>query len=92
MLSELESGLGWLDVALMPGDPTKAEAACMIAFKVRDAAAGKGNLEETCLEALRQIGERHHDDAIVSRGVDPADIHHFGIALADTLVLVRRGA
>ena len=64
----------------------------MIEFKVRDAAAGEDTLEDACREAPRQIVERRHDDAVVSRGIDPTSIRHFGIAFSGKEAFVRRGA
>ena len=91
--SNPESGLGRLDVAVVPVVPDDPKrAACVVEFKARAAAAGEGTLEDACREALRQIEERRYDDAIVSRGVDPASIRHFGIAFSGKEVLVRRGA
>ena len=87
--SNMESGLGRLDVSIVPNDGT--HEACVLEFKV---AGGKGGraLEAACREALAQIEDRRYDDAIVSRGIDPKRIHHFGIAFHGKRVLVRRGA
>jgi hypothetical protein len=87
--SNPESGLGRLDVSIVPNDGT--HEACVLEFKVAD---GKGEraLEAACREALAQIEDMRYDEGIVSRGIDGSRIHHFGIAFHGKRVLVRRGA
>ena len=87
--SNPESGLGRLDVAIVPSDVSRE--ACVLEFKV---AGGKSKraLEASCQEALAQIKDKHYDDRIISRGVDAKHIHHYGIAFFGKQVLVRHGA
>ena len=86
--SNMESGLGRLDVVLVPDDPSRR--GCVLEFKV---AQGQGTdaMERSCADALDQIERRRYDEAILSRGIAASHITHFGIAFHGKQVLVRRG-
>ena len=86
--SNMESGLGRLDVTVVPNDPSLR--ACVLEFRVAKGTRPDA-MERSCADALEQIERRRYDEAILSRGIEASRIVHFGIAFYGKQVLVRKG-
>jgi len=83
--SNRESGFGRYDVALIPHE--NKDPAIIIEFKVIDYDEEK-TLEDTVQNALEQIQEKQYDKELVSRGIGPERIHHYGFAFRGKEVLI----
>ncbi len=84
--SNRESGFGCYDIMLEPKDRERDDA-IIIEFKVRLPKREK-DLEETVRNALAQIDEMRYEEALVSKGCDPARIRKYGFAFEGKTVLI----
>lgn len=85
IMSNRESGLGRYDVVLEP--LKEGLMAYVFEFKVRRPQKEK-NLEETVLNALKQIEEKEYDTELIARGIPEKRIRHYGFAFEGKRVLI----
>lgn len=83
--SNRESGLGRYDVMLEPIGP--ADPAFVLEFKVRRPRT-EATLEDTVRAALAQIEAKNYDATLVTHGVSPERIRHYGFAFDGKDVLI----
>lgn len=85
LLSNRESGFGRYDIMLVPKDKTKQ--AFVFEFKVWDERKEK-TLEDTLIQAKRQIEEKKYCAQLEQNGVDREKIRMYGVAFKGKEVLV----
>lgn len=85
VMSNRESGFGRYDIMLEPKKENLP--AFIIEFKVRDAESEE-NLEETVLEALRQINDRAYETSLRAKGISSEKIYKYGFAFQGKRVLI----
>lgn len=83
--SNRESGFGRYDVMLEPLD--KREDGIILEFKVHDA-EDEADLSDTVKEALKQIEEKHYEQALLDYGIKADRIHKYGFAFEGKNVLI----
>ncbi len=76
VISNRESGFGRYDVMLMP---KKDDDGIILEFKVQDEEE-EMELADTVKAALRQIGEKQYEAALIERGVPEKNIRKYGFA------------
>lgn len=84
--SNRESGFGRYDIMLTPREP-RQDLAIIIEFKVHKPKQ-EASLEDTVLAAHRQIEEKNYDAALLTRGIAPERIRHYGFAFRGKQVLI----
>ncbi len=87
--SNRESGYGRYDVVMEPKDPQGT--AVILEFKVFDTLDDENKLEDTALNALKQIEERRYDTDLLGRGIPPERIMKYGFAFREKECLIRKG-
>ncbi len=84
VISNRESGFGRYDVMLMP---KKDDDGIILEFKVQDEEE-EMELADTVKAALRQIGEKQYEAALIERGVPEKNIRKYGFAFCGKKVLI----
>ena len=87
--SNRESGFGRYDVTMFPqknGDP-----GIVIEFKTLESHTEK-DLNEACINALKQIKTKEYTNSLLSRGIAPSNIYVYGFAFKGKDVLICGGA
>lgn len=84
VISNRESGFGRYDVMLMP---KKDDDGIILEFKVQDEEE-EMELADTVKAALRQIGEKQYEAALIERGVPRENIRKYGFAFCGKKVLI----
>ena len=84
--SNRESGFGRYDVVLEPRDPGEDQA-FILEFKVHDPEE-ETTLRDTVQAALKQIGEKKYEAALLQRGIPEARIRKYGFAFEGKRVLI----
>ena len=86
--SNRESGFGRYDVIL---EPKKTVASAVILeFKVFNARRGEKTLEDTVINALKQIEEKQYETELLARGFSAASIIKYGLAFRGKECLIRK--
>ena len=83
--SNRESGYGRYDVMLTP--VTEVDDAIVIEFKVHEPDEEE-TLKDTVRGALEQIAEKNYDAELLSQGISPERIRHYGFAFEGKKVLI----
>ena len=86
LCSNRESGLGRYDVVMEPRD-IHAPAVIM-EFKVFNEKRGERTLEDTVLNALRQIEDKRYDTDLLARGIPADRIYKYGFAFRGSECLI----
>ena len=86
--SNRESGYGRYDVVMEPRDP--ANPAVIMEFKVFDEEDEENTLEDTAMNALRQIEEKQYDTDLLTRGIPAEHILKYGLAFQGKKCLIRK--
>lgn len=84
--SNRESGFGRYDVMLEPFDHN--QNAYILEFKVFNPRIDN-SMEDTVLNALKQIDNKNYDAELISRGFCKEQIFHYGFAFEGKRVLIR---
>ncbi len=84
VISNRESGFGRYDVMLVP---KKDDDGIILEFKVQDEEE-EMELADTVKAALRQIGEKQYEAALIERGVPEKNIRKYGFAFCGKKVLI----
>ena len=87
--SNRESGFGRYDVVMEPIDVKNP--AVIIEFKVFNDKKGEKSLEDTAMNALKQIREKRYDTDLLQRGIRSEDILKYGFAFKGEKCLIRKG-
>ena len=87
--SNRESGWGRYDVVMEPKKPEKPAA--ILEFKIFDAIDEESSLEDTAMNALKQIEEKRYDTALLARGIPKENILKYGFAFHGKECLIRKG-
>ena len=87
--SNRESGFGRYDVVMEPKDVK--DKAVIIEFKVIDREDGEKTLEETAMNALKQIEDKKYDTDLLSRGIPEENILKYGFAFEGEQCLIKKG-
>ncbi len=83
--SNQESGFGRYDIMLEPKKP--GENAIILEFKVRNPGR-ESSLEETVAQALEQIEQKHYEQVLYKKGIEPVNIQKYGFAFEGKTVLI----
>ena len=86
--SNRESGYGRYDVVMEPKDP--ANPAVIMEFKVFDEEDEEKTLEDTAMNALKQIEEKKYDTELLTRGIPIEHIMKYGLAFQGKKCLIRK--
>lgn len=84
--SNRESGFGRYDVMLEPKNPDKDDA-IILEFKVMKKRK-EASLEESVLEALKQIDDKQYAASLIARGIPVEKIRKYGVAFEGKRVLI----
>ena len=87
--SNRESGYGRYDVIMEPKD--KGDVAVIMEFKVLNNRAGEKTLEDTAINALKQIEEKKYDADLLQRGIPAKNILKYGFAFEGEKCLIKKG-
>ena len=87
--SNRESGYGRYDVVMEPKDVRNK--AVVMEFKVFDAEDGERTLEDTAVNALRQISEKQYEADLLQRGIPAENILKYGFAFEGEKCLIGKG-
>lgn len=86
--SNRESGFGRYDVVMIPKNKNNPKTpAIVIEFKVQNKNK-EPNLEDSVNSALQQIQNKNYDADLISDGVNPDWIRHYGFAFSGKNVLI----
>ena len=86
--SNRESGYGRYDVVMEPKD--SLETAVIMEFKVFDTLDDESSMEDTAMNALKQIEERKYDTELLTRGIPAEQILRYGLAFRGKECLIRK--
>ncbi|HCM92054.1 MAG TPA: hypothetical protein DIS78_05790 [Lachnospiraceae bacterium] len=86
--SNRESGYGRYDVVMEPKDIK--DPAIIIEFKVFDTYDEEKSLEDTAVNALKQIEEKKYDTDLLQRGIPGENILKYGFAFEGEKCLIRK--
>ena len=87
--SNRESGFGRYDIIMFP--KKKEDHGIIIEFKTMQKNCEK-NLNETCINALRQIKEKKYSTELLAQNIDNSNIYIYGFAFKGKTLLVLGGA
>ena len=87
--SNRESGYGRYDVTMYPLKPEFP--GIIMEFKVFDRLDDEAKMEDTAVNALRQIEERKYDTGLLARGIPASKILKYALAFHGKEVLIRKG-
>ena len=87
--SNRESGYGRYDVVMEPRD--SQGTAVILEFKVFDTLDDENGLEDTAMNALKQIEEKQYDADLLDRGFPADHILKYGLAFRGKECLIRKG-
>lgn len=86
--SNRESGYGRYDVVMEPKDAN--DVAVIMEFKAFDAYDGEKTLEDTAVNALKQIEEKKYDADLLQRGIPAGRILKYGFAFEGEKCLITK--
>ena len=86
--SNRESGYGRYDVAMEPKD--SQGTAVIMEFKVFDTLDDESTMEDTAMNALKQIEEKKYDTNLLERGIPAEHILKYGLAFRGKECLIRK--
>jgi hypothetical protein len=87
--SNRESGLGRYDVVMEPKDIR--DVAVIMEFKVFDREDEEETLDDTAMNALKQIEDRRYETDLLQRGIPDERIYRYGFAFEGEKCLIRKG-
>ena len=86
--SNRESGYGRYDVVMEPKD--SQGTAVIMEFKVFDTLDDESSMEDTAMNALKQIEEKKYDADLLDRGIPQEQILKYGLAFRGKECLIRK--
>ena len=89
--SNRESGYGRYDVVMEPKSADSLSPAVIIEFKVQDTEYGEKSLEDTAMNALKQIEEKKYETDLLQKGISEENILKYGFAFQGQKCLIRKG-
>ena len=87
--SNRESGYGRYDVMMIPKD--FSQPAVILEFKLFSSRRGEETMEDTAMNALKQIEEKRYDTDLLDRGIPADHILKYGFAFRGKECLIRKG-
>ncbi len=87
--SNRESGYGRYDVVMEPKDIN--DKAVIMEFKVFDTYDGEKTLEDTAVNALKQIEDKKYETDLLTRGIHSENILKYGFAFEGEKCLIQKG-
>ena len=86
--SNRESGYGRYDVMMIPNDSDRP--AVILEFKLLSTRRGEKTLEDTAMNALKQIEEKKYDTELLEQGIPAEHILKYGMAFRGKECLIRK--
>ena len=87
--SNRESGFGRYDVVMEP--LSTENPAVIMEFKVFNGKKGEKCLEDTAMNALKQIEDKRYDHELLHKGIPPEKILKYGFAFEGMQCLIKKG-